>query len=49
MLEDINVNKNQDCEINITNEPAWAYLLKKICTKFYVSWFLPQIFYKKHT
>ena len=30
----------QDCEINITNEPAWSYLLrKKTCSKFYVSWF----------
>ena len=31
----------QDCEINLTNEPAWAYLLRKeTCLKYYVSWFL---------
>ena len=30
----------QDCEINLTNEPAWAYLLRKeTCLKYYVSWF----------
>ena len=32
--------KNEDCEINFTNEPAWSYLLKKkSCTRYYVHWF----------
>lgn len=32
--------KNQNCEINFTNEPAWSYLLKKkSCTRYYVHWF----------
>lgn len=49
MLEDyLMLTKNQDCEINITNEPAWAYLLKKkSCTKFYVSWFSASDFLQK--